>query len=414
MNKIKCVKAIEILDSRGNPTLEVTVTLNNNITGCFSVPSGASTGIYEAYELKDNDKNRYNGLGVLKAKENVNTIINDALVGMDVTNQELIDDTLIKLDGTYNKQKLGANAILGVSVACSKAAARSLNVSLFRYLSNQESFKFPIPMMNVINGGVHAMNSLDIQEFMIVPTSAKSIDEAIHMCVNVFNTLKKLLKQNNNSSIGYGDEGGFAPNLKDDEEALKILVEAIKKSNYVPGKDFCLAIDAASSEWYVKETDSYVLPKTSKNLSKHELVDMWVDLVDKYPIISIEDGVGEEDIKAWQMLTNALNDKVMLVGDDLFVTNIDRLQMGLDNKIANSILIKPNQIGTVTETLKTIKLAQTANFKVIISHRSGETNDAFISDLAVATSAEFIKAGAPNRGERVAKYNRLLRIKEEL
>ena len=412
MNKIKKVEAREILDSRGNPTLEVKVTLNNNVTGCFSVPSGASTGIYEAYELKDNDKNRYNGKGVLKAKENVNTIINDNLVGFDIFDQQKIDETLIKLDGSKNKSNLGANAILGVSIACAKAAANAKDISLYEYLSKDKEYNLVTPMMNVINGGVHAINNLDIQEFMIVPINFVTFSEAVHMCVNVFNTLKNILKKNDSSSLGYGDEGGFAPNLKDDEEALKVLVKAIEESGYKCNTDFKISIDAASSEWYDDESNSYYLPKSNKRLSKEELVDMWVNISNKYPILSIEDAMGENDIEGWKLLSEKLNNKILLVGDDLFVTNQERLKMGIDNNIANTILIKPNQIGTLTETLTTINMAQNHNYDVIISHRSGETNDDFIADLAVATKAKYIKAGAPNRGERVAKYNRLMLIEE--
>ena len=412
MTKIKKVEAREILDSRGNPTLEVKVTLNNNVTGCFSVPSGASTGIYEAYELRDNDKNRYNGKGVLKAKENVNTIINDNLIGFDIFDQEKIDETLIKLDGSKNKINLGANAILGVSIACAKAAANAKDICLYEYLSNDNKYNLVTPMMNVINGGVHAINNLDIQEFMIVPINFLTFSEAVHMCVNVFNTLKNILKQNDSSSLGYGDEGGFAPNLKDDEEALKVLVKAIEDSGYRCNKNFKISIDAASSEWYDDESNSYYLPKSNKRLSKEELVDMWVDIANKYPILSIEDAMGENDIEGWKLLSEKLNNKILLVGDDLFVTNQERLKMGIDNNIANTILIKPNQIGTLTETLTTINMAQNHNYDVIISHRSGETNDDFIADLAVATKANYIKAGAPNRGERVAKYNRLMLIEE--
>ena len=412
MTKIKKVEAREILDSRGNPTLEVKVTLNNNVTGCFSVPSGASTGIYEAYELRDNDKNRYNGKGVLKAKENVNTIINDNLIGFDIFDQEKIDETLIKLDGSKNKINLGANAILGVSIACAKAAANAKDISLYDYLSKDKKYNLVTPMMNVINGGVHAINNLDIQEFMIVPINFVTFSEAVHMCVNVFNTLKNILKKNDSSSLGYGDEGGFAPNLKDDEEALKVLVKAIEDSGYRCNKNFKISIDAASSEWYDDESNSYYLPKSNKRLSKEELVDMWVDIANKYPILSIEDAMGENDIEGWKLLSEKLNNKILLVGDDLFVTNQERLKMGIDNNIANTILIKPNQIGTLTETLTTINMAQNHNYDVIISHRSGETNDDFIADLAVATKAKYIKAGAPNRGERVAKYNRLMLIEE--
>ena len=412
MTKIKKVEAREILDSRGNPTLEVKVTLNNNVTGCFSVPSGASTGIYEAYELRDNDKNRYNGKGVLKAKENVNTIINDNLIGFDIFDQQKIDKTLIRLDGSKNKSNLGANAILGVSIACAKAAANAKDICLYEYLSKDKKYNRVTPMMNVINGGVHAINNLDIQEFMIVPINFVTFSEAVHMCVNVFNTLKNILKKNDSSSLGYGDEGGFAPNLKDDEEALQILVKAIEESGYRCNENFKISIDAASSEWYDDERNSYYLPKSNKRLSKEELVDMWVDIANKYPILSIEDAMGENDIEGWKLLSEKLNDKILLVGDDLFVTNQERLKMGIDNNIANTILIKPNQIGTLTETLTTINMAQSHNYDVIISHRSGETNDDFIADLAIATKAKYIKAGAPNRGERVAKYNRLMLIEE--
>ena len=412
MNKIKNIHAKEILDSRGCPTLEVKVTLDNEITGVFSVPSGASTGIYEAYELRDNDKNRYDGKGVLKAKENVNTIINDNLVGMDVFKQEKIDELLIKLDGTSNKSNLGANAILGVSIACLKAAAKASKMETFEYLSKDNIYNIVTPMMNVINGGVHAINNLDIQEFMIVPVNVKSVSEAIHKCVNVFNNLKKILKQESQSSLGYGDEGGFAPNLSNDEEALKVLVKAIEISGYKCNEEFKISIDAASSEWYDSKTDSYYLAKSNKRLSRKELVEMWEEIVNKYPILSIEDPMGENDIEGWKKLTQRLGTSVQLVGDDLFVTNKDRLQMGINNNIANTILIKVNQIGTLTETLQTISLAQRNNYDVIISHRSGETNDDFIADLAVATKAKYIKAGAPNRGERVAKYNRLMLIEE--
>ena len=413
MFKIKDIKAREILDSRGVPTLEVQVILNSNIKGTFSVPSGASTGIYEAYELRDKDINRYNGKGVLKAKENVNTIINDALKGMDVFNQKEIDEKLIKLDGTDNKEKLGANAILGVSLAVARAAAKASNKELYEYLSETHKVNLVTPMMNVINGGVHAINSLDIQEFMIVPVSSTTTSEAIHMSANVFNALRKTLKEFSTSSLGYGDEGGFAPNLENDEQALKVLVKAISEAGYIPGKDIKLAIDAASSEWYENETGTYYLPKSKKRLTREELVDMWEYFVNTYPIVSIEDSMGEIDIEGWKMLTDRLSNKIMLVGDDLFVTNPKRLKMGIESNIANAILIKVNQIGTLSETLKTIKMAQEANYDVIISHRSGETNDDFISDLAIATNAKYIKAGAPNRGERVAKYNRLLAIEED-
>ena len=412
MSKIKLIKAREILDSRGNPTLSVKVILDNDIEGEFSVPSGASTGIFEAYELRDDDKFRYNGKGVLKAKENVNMIINNYLKGKEISNQKELDDLLIKLDNTPNKSNLGANAILGVSIAYAKAEAKNKGLKLYKYINEYEHNSFSRPMMNIINGGMHAFNSLDIQEFMIVPFSSTTFNESLHMCVNVFNELKKLLK-NTNQSLGYGDEGGFAPNLENDEEAIKLIIEAIKKAKYIPGVDFKISIDAASSSWYDKNTDSYYLLKSKKHLTKEELISMWEDLVNKYPIFSIEDALSEEDYQGWKLLTERLKNKVLLVGDDLFVTNISRLEMGIKNQIANSILIKLNQIGTLSETMETIKLAKENNYVNIISHRSGETNDSFIADLAFATNS-FIKAGAPNRGERVEKYNRLLEIEEEL
>lgn len=412
MSKIKLIKAREILDSRGNPTLSVKVILDNDIEGEFSVPSGASTGIFEAYELRDDDKFRYNGKGVLKAKENVNMIINNYLKGKEISNQKELDDLLIKLDNTPNKSNLGANAILGVSIAYAKAEAKNKGLKLYKYINEYEHNSFSRPMMNIINGGMHAFNSLDIQEFMIVPFSSTTFNESLHMCVNVFNELKKLLK-NTNQSLGYGDEGGFAPNLENDEEAIKLIIEAIKKAKYIPGVDFKISIDAASSSWYDKNTDSYYLLKSKKHLTKEELISMWEDLVNKYPIFSIEDALSEEDYQGWKLLTERLKNKVLLVGDDLFVTNIRRLEMGIKNQIANSILIKLNQIGTLSETMETIKLAKENNYVNIISHRSGETNDSFIADLAFATNS-FIKAGAPNRGERVKKYNRLLEIEEEL
>lgn len=413
MNKILKIVGSEILDSRGNPTVEVKVILKSGVSGVFSVPSGASKGEYEAYELKDNDIERYNGKGVLKAINNVNTIINDSLKDKDVLNQKEIDEALIKLDGSNNKANLGANAILGVSIACLKAACNSKKEYLFKYISNNKKYRLPTPMMNVINGGLHASNNLDIQEFMIVPINYNSIRKAIENCVKVFNTLKKILKENN-YYIGVGDEGGFAPNLTDDEHALKLLVKSIIDSGFSINKDFKIAIDAASSEWYDNQTDTYYLAKSKKRLTKEELIDKWVYLVENYPILSIEDAMGETDIKGWKMLNEKLNDKVLLVGDDLFVTNIERLKMGINNNIANSILIKPNQIGTFSETIDAINLANKNNYKVIISHRSGETNDDFIADLAVAMNANYIKAGAPNKGERVAKYNRLMQIEDIL
>lgn len=414
IQKIKDIKAREILDSRGNPTIEVDVLLDNNILGRASVPSGASTGIYEAYELRDNDKNRYLGKGVLKAVNNVNTVIKNALINKNIFNQEEIDNILIKLDGTPNKSNLGANAILGVSLACAKAAAKALNIELYEYINKEENKSIPTPLMNILNGGAHASNNVDIQEFMIVPKSNKTFKDGLRMCVEVFHSLRKVLLEHNISFSGVGDEGGYAPNLNSDEDALKVIVEAIIKANYKPYIDFTIAIDAASSEWYNKEKDLYILPKSNKTMTKEELVDMWSYLVNTYPISSIEDGMGEIDIEGWKLLTNKLSNKVQLVGDDLFVTNTNRLQMGINEKIANAILIKVNQIGTLSETLNTIALAKEHNYKIIISHRSGETNDSFIADLAVASDAKQIKAGAPSRGERIAKYNRLLHIEEIL
>ena len=412
--KIKNIIGREILDSRGNPTVEVDVILENNVLGRASVPSGASTGIYEAYELRDLDKDRYLGKGVMKAVNNVNTEIKDLLINRNVYDQEEIDNLLIKLDGTPNKSRLGANAILGVSLACAKASALSLNIPLYEYLGGKEGNTLPMPMMNILNGGAHATNNIDIQEFMIVPVSAPSFKEALRRCVEVFHTLKTILKENNTPATGVGDEGGYAPNLNSDEEALKVIVKAIERAGFKPKTDFMIAIDAATSEWYDKEKDLYILPKANKTMSKNELVEMWEKLVETYPIISLEDGMGEEDYDGWKILTNKLGDKIQLVGDDLFVTNVERLQMGIDRKIANSILIKVNQIGTLTETLNAIKLAITNGYTAIISHRSGETEDTTIADLVVGLNAGQIKTGAPSRTDRVAKYNQLLRIEEEL
>ena len=417
MNKIIKIKNIigrEILDSRGNPTVEVDVILENNIVGRASVPSGASTGIYEAYELRDNDKRRYLGKGVIKAVNNVNTEIKALIINQNVFDQENIDNLLIKLDGTKNKSRLGANALLGVSLACAKAAALSLNMPLYEYIGNKDSNVLPMPMMNILNGGAHATNNVDIQEFMIVPISAPSFKEALRRCVEVFHTLKTVLKENGTPATGVGDEGGYAPNLKNDEDALKVIVKAIEKAGYKPRVDFMISIDAATSEWYDKTIDKYILPKANITMTKEELVNMWSDLVNKYPIISLEDGMGEEDYEGWTLLTNKLGKTIQLVGDDLFVTNVERLQMGIDKKIANSILIKVNQIGTLTETLNAIKLAHQNGYNAIISHRSGETEDTTIADISVATNAGQIKTGAPSRSDRVSKYNQLLRIEESL
>ena len=412
MNKIKNVKAREIIDSRGNPTVEVDVILEDNSIGRASVPSGASTGIYEAYELRDNDLNRYNGQGVLMAVNNVNEIIKPNLFNLSSFNQKEIDNLLIKLDGTSNKSKLGANAILATSLAVSRASSNSLKKSLYAYLGEGRSL--PTPMMNIINGGKHANNNIDIQEFMIVPILNTKFKEKVRMCVEVFHSLKKVLKEDNVAFSGVGDEGGYAPNLKDDEEALKVIVKAIKKANYKPYEDFMIALDIASSEWYNEKEDNYTLEKSNKTLSKEELINYYEYLVNEYPIMSIEDPLGENDFEGWKLITNKLGDKIMLVGDDLFVTNKERLNLGIKENLGNSILIKYNQIGTLSETLETINLAKDNNFKTIISHRSGETDDTFISHLAVATSSLFIKTGAPSRMERVSKYNELMRIEEEI
>ena len=411
---IKDIKARQIIDSRGNPTVEVDVILEDGSLGRASVPSGASTGIYEAYELRDNDKCKYLGKGVSKAVNNVNTEIKKLLINKDAYNQKEIDDSLIKLDGTPNKSRLGANAILATSLAVAKASAISLKQNLYEYLSVDTTYSIPVPMMNILNGGAHASNNVDIQEFMIMPTNASSFQEGLRQCVEVFHTLKEVLKENGTPATGVGDEGGYAPNLKEDEEAFKVIVKAIIKAGYIPGNDFKICIDAASSEWYDKDNDNYYLPKSKKTFTKEELVKEWERLISLYPIISIEDGMGEEDYSGWKLLTDTIGDKVQLVGDDLFVTNVNRLKDGIKMGIANSILIKVNQIGSLSETIETIKEAQKANYKVIISHRSGETEDTTISDLGVALHCDQIKSGAPSRSERVAKYNQLIRIEEKL
>ena len=404
----------EILDSRGNPTVEVEVYLEDGTMGRAAVPSGASTGVHEACELRDGDKSRYLGKGVLTAVKNVNTEIAECLVGMNVLDQTAIDKALIALDGTPNKSRLGANAILGASLACAKAAAESLGTSLYNYIGGVNAKVLPVPMMNILNGGAHATNNVDIQEFMIMPVGACCWREALRMCAEVFHTLKSVLKENGTPAAGVGDEGGYAPNLKKDEDAFKCIVAAIEKAGYKPGEDFKIAIDAAVSDWYNAETGCYDLPKAKKSMTKQQMVNMWKKFADNYPIISMEDCMGEDDIEGWQMLTKALGDRVQLVGDDLFVTNTERLKMGLENKIANAILIKVNQIGTLTETLDAIQMANRAGYTAIVSHRSGETEDATIADIVVATNAGQIKTGAPSRTDRVAKYNQLLRIEEEL
>ena len=414
MIEIVDVLGREILDSRGNPTVEVEVYLEDGVVGRAAVPSGASTGIYEACELRDGDKGRYLGKGVLKAVENVNTEIADCLVGMNVLDQVAIDKAMIELDGTPNKSRLGANAILGASLACAKAAAESLGLSLYNYIGGVNAKTLPVPMMNILNGGAHATNNVEIQEFMIMPVGACCFREALCMCAEVFHTLKSTLKENGTPAAGVGDEGGYAPNLKKDEDALKVIVKAIEEAGFQPGKDFMIAIDAASSEWWDEEEKCYVQPKSGKKMTQQQLVNMWKKFADTYPIISLEDGMAETDWEGWAMLTKAIGDRVQLVGDDLFVTNVARLATGIEKKVGNAILIKVNQIGTLTETLDAIQMANRAGYTAIVSHRSGETEDATIADIAVALNAGQIKTGAPSRTDRVAKYNQLLRIEEEL
>ena len=411
---IRDVKGREILDSRGNPTVEVDVILENGVMGRAAVPSGASTGVYEACELRDGDAARYLGKGVTRAVAHVNTEIAAALRGKNVLEQTQIDRLLIRLDGTPNKSRLGANAILGVSLACAKAAAGALGMGLFRYIGGTRACTLPVPMMNILNGGAHAANNVDIQEFMIMPVSAPNWREALRRSAEVFHTLKTVLKENHIPAAGVGDEGGYAPMLEKDEEALAMIVAAIEKAGYVPGEDFVIAIDAASSEWFDETLDAYRLPKAGRVLSREQMVDMWREFAQKYPIISLEDGMGETDWQGWAMLTEALGRKVQLVGDDLFVTNTQRLAQGIARGVGNSILIKVNQIGTLTETLEAIAMAKEAGYTAIVSHRSGETEDATIADIAVAVNAGQIKTGAPSRSDRVAKYNQLLRIEEEL
>ena len=414
MIEIVDVLGREILDSRGNPTVEVEVYLEDGTMGRAAVPSGASTGIYEACELRDGDKSRYNGKGVETAVKNVNTEIAEALIGTNVLDQVAIDKMLIDLDGTPNKTRLGANAILGASLACAKAAAESLGTSLYNYIGGVNAKQLPVPMMNILNGGAHATNNVEIQEFMIMPVSAPSFREALRRCAEVFHTLKTVLKENGTPAAGVGDEGGYAPNLKKDEDALKVIVQAIEAAGYKPGEDFKIAIDAASSEWWDEEQKCYIQPKSGKKLTQQQLVNMWKKFADNYPIISLEDGMAETDWEGWAMLTKAIGDRVQLVGDDLFVTNVQRLSTGIEKKVANAILIKVNQIGTLTETLDAIQMANRAGYTAIVSHRSGETEDATIADIAVALNAGQIKTGAPSRTDRVAKYNQLLRIEEEL
>jgi len=411
---IRNILGREILDSRGNPTVEVDVILENGVMGRASVPSGASTGIYEACELRDGDPGRYLGKGVSKAVSHIRSEIAPALVGADALDQEAIDRLLMALDGTPNKSRLGANAILAVSLAVAKAAAAALGLSLYRYLGGVNAKQLPVPMMNILNGGAHAANNVDIQEFMIIPISAPSWKEALRRCAEVFHTLKLVLKKNKIPVTGVGDEGGYAPMLEKDEDALRLIVEAVEAAGYIPGKDFMIAIDAASSEWYEEASGTYLLPKSGKRLSRQEMVLLWQELADRYPILSLEDGMAETDWEGWKMLTEALGSRLQLVGDDLFVTNTARLAEGIEKGIGNSILIKVNQIGTLTETLEAVAMANRAGYTAIISHRSGETEDTTIADIAVALNAGQIKTGAPSRSDRVAKYNQLLRIEEEL
>ncbi|MBN7572874.1 phosphopyruvate hydratase [Clostridium sp. 2-1] len=405
------VVARQILDSRCFPTVEVEIYLEDGTIGRAAVPSGASTGMYEAVELRDGDKDKFLGKGVLNAIRNVNEIIAEELIGCNVFEQTYIDKMLIELDGTNNKSKLGANAILGVSLAVANAAANSLDMPLYRYIGGVNSKVLPVPMMNILNGGSHADNSVDLQEFMIMPAGAPTFSEALRMCAEVYHTLKKILNDKGYST-GIGDEGGFAPNLKSNQEALDVIIEAIGKAGYKAGEEIFIAIDAASSEYY--KDGKYVLEHEGRTLTSAEMVDFFEDWVNKYPIISIEDGMAEEDWEGWKLITERLGKKVQLVGDDLFVTNTERLEKGIDLGVANSILIKLNQIGTLTETLNAIEMANRAGYTAVVSHRSGETEDTTIADLVVSVNAGQIKTGAPARSERVAKYNQLLRIEEEL
>ncbi|MDF2986892.1 MAG: phosphopyruvate hydratase [Eubacterium sp.] len=409
---IESVFAREIIDSRGNPTVEVEVIAEGGFIGRASVPSGASTGAFEAIELRDGNNERYMGKGVETAVENVNSIIAPEVEGMNVFDQVSIDKLMIELDGTPNKERLGANAILGVSLAVAKAAAESLGLGLYQYIGGVNAKTLPVPMMNIINGGKHADNSVNIQEFMIMPVGAESFKEALRMCAEVFHNLKKVL-QSKGLSTAVGDEGGFAPNLETDEQAIQVILEAVVKAGYKPGDDFRIAIDAAATEMY-QEDGTYFFWKTNIRKTKEEMVQYWSDLCDKYPVISLEDGVSEEDWEGWKLLTDKLGKRIQLVGDDLFVTNTRRLEKGIKMGVANSILIKVNQIGTLTETLDAIQMANRAGYTAVTSHRSGETEDATIADIAVATNSGQIKTGAPSRTDRVAKYNQLLRIEEEL
>ena len=411
MSVIHDIRAREILDSRGNPTVEVEVELENGVVGLAMVPSGASTGIHEALELRDKDEHRFGGKGVLKAIENIEKIT-DKLVGVNVMDQRYLDDLLIELDGTENKSNLGANAMLGISLASARAAAQTLGIPLFRYIGGLRSDTIPVPQSNILNGGSHADNNVDLQEFMIAPVGAETFREGLRMNAEVFHTLKKILKERGYAT-SVGDEGGFAPNLKNNEEPLELIVEAIERAGFTPGQDIVIAMDPASSEFY--EDGKYVFKKSDGSVkTSEEMIDFYEELIDKYPIYSIEDGLAEDDWEGWKMMTERLGDKIQIVGDDLFVTNMDRLEKGLELGVANSILIKLNQIGTLTETLDTIEVAHRNGMTTVISHRSGETEDTFIADLAVAVNAGQIKTGSLCRSERIAKYNQLLRIEEYL
>ncbi len=405
----------QVIDSRGNPTVEVDVYVDDGVNtymGRAAVPSGASTGIFEACELRDGDKSKFMGKSVYKAVDAVNNDIAEAIIGMNALDQVEIDRTMIELDGTPNKTKFGANAILGTSMAVAKAAAEALQMPLYAYIGGINAKTLPVPMMNILNGGAHASNNVDIQEFMIMPVGAPSFSEALRWCTEVFHNLKAVLNEMG-MTTAVGDEGGFAPNLKKDEDAIKVILTAVERAGFKPGDDFMIAIDAASSEWY-QEDGTYLLPKAKKKMTKQQLVNYWKNLTSKYPIISLEDGVAEEDWEAWGMLTKAIGNRVQLVGDDLFVTNVERLSKGIDLGVGNSILIKVNQIGSLTETLDAIQMANRAGYTAVVSHRSGETEDTTIADIAVALNAGQIKTGAPSRTDRVAKYNQLLRIEEEL
>lgn len=414
MERIKEVKAREILDSRGNPTVEVDVLLESGVKARAAVPSGASTGIHEAVELRDNDKNRYKGKGVLKAVENVNKKIAEAVKGLDALDQGLVDRTMIALDGTPNKSKLGANAVLGVSLAVARAAAKAVRLPLYRYLGGVSAVEIPCPMLNVLNGGVHAnWQGPDLQEFMICPVGAKSFKEALRWASETYHSLKSVLKGKDHS-VGVGDEGGFAPHLKANAEAVEVIVEAIEKAGYKPGEDISIALDPASSGFYDGETKKYNLKTEGRSLTSEEMVKMYAQWIEKYPIILIEDGLSEDDWGGWKVLNKTLGGKIELVGDDLFVTNVKRVERGIKENSANGVLIKLNQIGTLTETIDTIKLAYKAGWGAMVSHRSGETVDSFIADLTVGLRTGHLKTGAPCRGERVEKYNQLMRIEDEL